>query len=282
MLSLRITLIAVVVAGLSFTTFASAENDSNVITGAGAHFSWIVFDGQHKALESHVGRPIKLFGKEQMLGAGCNAGIKMAKSNRPGHEAFGLVCCQLGNKEIKEGDLRVYPVAKEPILILVNRDNPVNNLSLRQVRDVFSGKITNWKQVGGEDRPIVVVLRPHCKDRPGHWKTILPEIDRFRKDRVNVRSAADMVQRVNDFSGAIGHTGAAWKFEPDNKVKAIAISGIQPTAKNLKNGAYPFYRTLSAVTNSHASKQVVSLIEYARTSTEFREIAKKYELVTLK
>lgn len=267
--------------GFTVSADVVADSKSQTITGAGAHFSWIVFKEQQPALENHVHRPLKLFGKEQMLGAGCNAGIKMAQSNRPGHETFGLVCCPLSQEEIREKALRIYPIAKEPLLILVNKNNPINNLSLKQVKDIFSGKILNWKEVGGDDRKIVVVMRPHCKKRPGHWKTILPSLDKFRKDRVNVRSAHDMVSYVGDFDNAIGHTGSAWEFGDHSSVKAVTVSGYAPTANNIESGKYPFFRILSAVTNKNPSKDVVSLIDYARNSDQFRKLARKYELLPL-
>ncbi len=275
-------LVTVLLAGIAFPGNLTAEPVSREITGAGAHFSWVVFHGQRQALEKHVKRPLKLYGREQMLGAGCNAGIKMAQANRPGHESFGLVCCQLTSQEIKEKALRVFPVAQEPLLILVNQDNPVSNLSIKQVRNIFRGKVTNWKQVGGKDQAIVLVVRTHCKHRPGHWKTILPKLQQFRKDRINVRSAQDMVVRVNDFSGAIGHTGSAWQFAKGSRVKAITVSGYKPTAENIKKKRYPFFRTLSAVTSKSASKDVINLIESARSSKEFYKIAKQYELSPVK
>ena len=267
--------------GLSVSPALQADPDvktPGTIVGAGAHFSWVVLNGQHRALEKHIGRPISLFGKEQMLGVGCNAGIKTAQENRPGHETFGMVCCSLSDAELRETDLRIFPIAKEPVLIIVNRANPVTNLSRQQVRKIFSGKIRNWKQVGGDDKPIVVAMRPHCKHRPGHWKTILPKLELFREDRVNVRSASEMVSLVNDFAGAIGHTGSAWDFSADLQVKTILVSGHAPTARNIQSGKYPFFRTLSAVTNKTPSKDLISLIEFARTSDQFRQIAKKYEL----
>ena len=281
MLHFRTIFPVFVLAGISMSTSVAADSYNQTITGAGAHFSWIVFKEQQKGLENHVHRPVKLFGKEQMLGAGCNAGIKMAQSNRLGHETFGLVCCPLSQQEIREKGLKVFPIAKEPLLILVNKNNPIKNLSIKQVRDIFSGQVKNWKEVGGEDRKIVVVMRPHCKDRPGHWKTILPSLDRFRKDRVNVRSAHDMVSYVGDFDNAIGHTGSAWDFGDHRTVKVVTVSGYAPTAMNVKSGKYPFFRILSAVTNKRPSKDVINLIEYARTSDQFRQIARKYELLPL-
>jgi phosphate transport system substrate-binding protein len=255
--------------------------EEGVLMGAGAHFAWIIFDALKADLEAKTGRKTILFGENSMLGVGCNAGIKAAKQGTKSRETFGFVCCPLSDEEVEKEQLIVYPLAKEPILILTHNDNPVTNLSQEQVRAIFRGDISNWNEVGGPDRPIVVVTRLHCKKRPGHWKTILPEAKAFRQERINVKSAAAMVQRVSDFSGAIGHTGATWEFKTDNKVKVISIDGIKPTAENLANGRYPFYRVLSAITNRHPSADVVKLIKEAQTGPAFRQVAKKYELLPL-
>ena len=255
--------------------------DGQAIFGGGAHFSWIIFNDIKPDLEQISGRKITLFGMDSMLGQGCNAGIKNALLNSPTHETFGFVCCPLSKEEIDKEGLIVYPLAKEPILILVHDDNPVTNLTSKQARSIFSGNIVNWKEVGGPDKPIVVVTRLHCKNRPGHWKTILPDKSLFRQQRLNVKSAAAMVQRVSDFSGAIGHTGSTWKFDKEDHVKWVSIDGHAPTAENLGNGSYPFYRVLSAVTNRSPSKSVLKLIKEAQTGPAFRDVAKKYSLLPL-
>jgi phosphate transport system substrate-binding protein len=187
----------------------------------------------------------------------------------------------LSEDEVEKNKLLVWPLAKEPILILVHKDNPVDDLSKEQARAIFRGELTNWSEVGGPDKPIVLVTRLHCKKRPGHWKTILPEAKQFRQERLNVKSAAAMVQRVNDFSGAIGHTGSTWKFKSTDEVKAITIDGVAPTAANLMSGAYPFYRQLSAITNREPSKDIVKLIKEAQTGPAFRRVAKEYNLLPL-
>ena len=258
-----------------------SEADENALMGAGPHFAWILFDAIKADLEAKTGRKTILFGENSMLGVGCNAGIKAAKQGTKSRETFGFVCCPLSDEEIEKEQLIVYPLAKEPILILTHKDNPINDLSSDQVRAIFRGDLINWSEVGGPNKPIVVVTRLHCKERPGHWKTILPSDKQFRQERLNVKSAATMVQRIGDFSGAIGHTGATWKFTPEDKVKIITINGIKPTAENLANGKYPFYRPLSAITNRHPSPDVVKLIKETQTGEAFRRVAKQYELLPL-
>lgn len=251
------------------------------ITGAGAHFSWIVFNELKGELEKKSGRKLTLYGKDSMMGAGCNAGIKNALLNKPGHETFGFVCCELSDEEVTKKKIKVHKLALEPILILTHSTNPVNNLSEGQIRALFKGEITNWKEVGGNDQPVVIVVRQHCGKRPGHWKTILPTKKDFRKKRLNVKSADEMVQRVSDFPGAIGHTGATWIFETGSKTKSIKVNGKGPTAANLKAKKYPFYRTLSAITDLNPSQCVKNLIHEVQTGSAFRKIAKRYELVPL-
>ena len=255
--------------------------NENALMGAGAHFAWILFDAIKEDLEAKTGRKTILFGENSMLGVGCNAGIKAAKQGTKSRETFGFVCCPLSKEEVEKEQLIVYPLAKEPVLILAHQDNPINDLSSDQVRAIFRGDLVNWSEIGGPDKPIVVITRLHCKKRPGHWKTILPNHKEFRQERLNVKSAAAMVQRVSDFSGAIGHTGATWEFSPEDKVKVLTVNGVKPTAENLANGRYLFYRQLSAITNRQPSADVVKLIKETQTGKAFRRVAKKYELLPL-
>lgn len=257
------------------------EGDDDVLQGMGAHFAWIVFDAIQADLEAASGRKIALYGKNSMLGVGCDAAIKLAKQATEHRETFGFVCCPLSDEEVAREGLIVYPLALEPILILVRDDNPVDNLSSAQVRAIFRGEITNWREVGGADRPIVVVTRLHCKNRPGHWKTLLPKAEDFREVRLSVHSAAAMIERINDFAGAIGHTGSTWVFKPGDRVKALRIDGYAPTAANLANGHYPFYRQLSAITNRHPSADVLKLIQEAQSGPAFRAVAERYQLLPL-
>ena len=264
---------------LTSSPVAAFEEDEKIISGAGAHFVWTIFDELKHDLEKTVNREIILFGKNSMLGQGCNAGIKTAVKNRPGNETFGFVCCQLSKKEIREKDLIVYPLALEPVVILLHKNNPITNLSKHQISSIFSGKISNWKQVGGPDKAIVLVTRLHCKKRPGHWKRILPDKKLFSKIRLNVSSSAEMTQRLSDFPWAIGHTGSTWAKDPELNIKQITIDNIQATAANLKQKKYPFFRALSAVTNKTPSEDVLKIIRKVQTGKAFRKVARKYELL---
>lgn len=261
-------------------TLAAAADDA--IVGAGEDFSYVIFDMLKDELEAKSNRRITLFGKNSTLGVGCNAGIKMAKMNAPGRETFGFVCCPLDQEEVDKEGLIVYPLALEPIMILVNESNPVDNLSLQQVRDIFAGKITNWREVGGNNLDIVVITRLHCKQRPGNWKTILHDEKEFRQDRINLKSAEERADQIRKFPGAIAHAGTTREFNLDDPIKVVKIDGMLPTAQNLKDKKYPFYRPLSAVTNRKPSPDVLTIIRSVQEGESFARVTKRYQLVPAK
>ena len=172
-------------------------------------------------------------------------------------------------------------MALEPVQVIVNIKNPVQDLSINQVQDIFSGKIKNWKQVGGKDQSIVVVARLHCKDRHGDWKHILPTVEDFSGESLLVTGEEDMTVKVNDLENAIGHMGSTWdlKSQGQNRIKHVTINKLNPTAENLKNKSYPFFRELAVITNDKPSEDLLKIIDYARNSDSFYRVAKKYDLL---
>jgi len=265
----------------SAVTGAAEQQSTPTITGAGAHFTWVLLDQIRPQLERDHRLQLSLFGKDSMLGHGCNVGIKKAKENRVGNETFGFICCPLAQEEVEKEGLTVHPVAREPLLIILNKSNPVQDIPIEKVRAIFRGEIRNWKEVGGEDRPIVVVLRPHCPHRPGHWKTIVPTVQQFRKDRVEVKAESEVVQGVSDFAEGIGNIGSTWVFEPSQNIKVVTVSGVAPTAENLHNKSYPFYQEQSIVTHGELSAPLANMIRDVQSGKDFRNVAKQYELLPL-
>jgi len=255
---------------------------SNHITGAGAHSTWVVLNKIKPALEKNSGHKITLFGKQSMLGVGCNAGIKSTAQSAVQRESFGMVCCKLSDTEVSQKNLAVFPLVLEPLMILSHETNPVTNLSIAQVKAIFSGKITNWQDVGGPDKSIIVVTRLHCKKRPGHWKRILPTPEDFTNKRINVQSADEMVKRVGDFRFSIGHAGTGWLRGEDSHTKIIRVNGYLPTSTNLKNGNYPFFRQLSVITKNNASTELKDLMRSAQKEVQQHpELFSQYQLLPI-
>jgi len=171
--------------------------------------------------------------------------------------------CSIGNmsrfmkdKEFKACvDKRVIPVAHvvafDGIAIIVNKCNPVKNLTTKQICDIYAGKIKNWKEVGGPDLKIVLITRDSNSGTLDTFKHLVMKQGGVKHKIVasaNTQgSNAAVNTRVRSTKGAIGYVGLGYL----KGVKALGVNGIVPTAGTVKNGAYPIARPLYMFTNGY-------------------------------
>jgi phosphate transport system substrate-binding protein len=146
-----------------------------------------------------------------------------------------------------------FVVARDAIAIIVNLDNPVQQLTLQQISDIYSGKYTNWKEVGGEDRPIVRLSR---ETNSGTHVYFLEEVLRlgdsdnktlFAPDTLLLPSSEGITTEVRDNPNAIGYDGLGY-VTPEVKVIGVAAEPggeyIYPSADTVNNQTYPIARDL--------------------------------------
>jgi phosphate transport system substrate-binding protein len=146
-----------------------------------------------------------------------------------------------------------HVVARDAIAIVVHPSNPVNGLTIPQLSDIFSGKITNWREVGGEDRPIVLLSR---ESNSGTHVFFLEEVVRqgrsddktlFSPDTLLMPSSEGISAEVRQNPNAIGYDGLGY-VTPDQKVVAVAPASeepyVLPTVETVENGSYPIAREL--------------------------------------
>lgn len=162
---------------------------------------------------------------------GSGAGIKDVIS---GISEIGMSSRELKDEE--KGSVQGTTVAYDGIALLVNPENPVKNISLEDVKKIYTGEITNWKEIGGDDAPIVVVSREEGSGTRDAFQEIVGyESEELLKDAT-----------ISDGSGAVKTTVAGNKnaigfasFEYiDNTVSALNINDVEPTADNVKSGDY--------------------------------------------
>lgn len=251
------------------------------IKGFGDHSLWVLVNDVKGVFTEDTGVPLNLIGEFAIGGKGCDKGILHAARGRPDRD-FGLICCGMDKAVIEKYSLVTYAVAHEPLAIIVNRRNPVKNLSLKEVREIFSGKITNWKEVGGWDENIIVITRLHCLNYTPNWMLILGRPEDFSKKRVDVLSEPDMSKTVGDFTEAIGHLEMTSVKESVGNIKLISVNGYEPTGENLEKGFYPLFTTLSVVTRGEAEGNVRKFIEYLRKSPKVKRVMRKYGMNQIK
>jgi len=151
-----------------------------------------------------------------------------------------------------------FVVARDAIAVIINPDNPIQNLTLQQISDIYSGKYNNWSELGGEDRPIVRLSR---ETNSGTHVYFLEEVLRlgepdndtlFAVDTLLLPSSEGITAEVRDNPNAIGYDGLGY-VTPEVKVVAISSGTtgefILPSAESVNNGTYPIARDLYMYTS---------------------------------
>jgi phosphate transport system substrate-binding protein len=151
------------------------------------------------------------------------------------------------------------PIAVDGIAIIVNPQNPVNNLTLNQVRDIFSGSISNWNQVGGPNQKINIVNREAGSGTRDGMQKIVLKGSRFSSEGITQSSTGAVRSYIAGDPNAIGYISFA---EVDNSVKTPGINGVIPTYNAIANGTYPIQRDLLLVTNGDPSGNAKAFIDF--------------------
>lgn len=174
---------------------------------------------------------------------------------------------QLAKAKAAGVELKLTPIGREAFVFFVNTDNPVDELSLQQIRDIYTKKITNWKQVGGPDEDIVAYQRP---DDSGSQTAMLAQVMQNTPMATAVReeiadgmgTVIDQVATYRNLSSAIGYSFRwyATVMNPNSGIRLLDVNGVPPTVDNIRNGTYPltgdFYATTAGSQNPNTAKLI--------------------------
>jgi phosphate transport system substrate-binding protein len=173
-----------------------------------------------------------------------------------------------------------FVIARDAIAVVVNPENPVDELTMQQISDIYSGKINNWLEVGGEDRPIVRLSR---ETNSGTHVYFLEEVLRlgqednktlFSRDTLLLPSSEGISSEIRDNPNAIGYDGLGY-VTPDLKVigvsRRVGEPTIYPSADSVNNNTYPIARDLYMYTNGQPEGAVKEYLDWIFTS-EAQEI----------
>ena len=152
-----------------------------------------------------------------------------------------IFCAKPSDEQVQYGldkgvELELTPIGREAFVFLVNKENPVNNLTMEQLKDIYTGKITNWKDVGGANRPINVVQR----NQGSGSQTTLEKL--FGKEI------------ASNFFGPLGASiGFSFRFYVEEltkhgHIKMLELNGVYPDRNNVQSNAYPIVSNFFAVT----------------------------------
>jgi len=178
-----------------------------------------------------------------MSGGGSSVGIQSVGE--------GTVDIGMASRELKDSEKTAYPdlnpivIAKDGIALIIHPSNPVNSLTIEEIKWIYDGTYTNWSQLGGTDTKIVVIGRDSASGtREFFWKYVMKKGDSVN-GMLEKNSNGAVKQTVSQTPGAVGYVGFGYI---DEAVKALKIrvgtQEVEPTVVNVQGGLYPISRNL--------------------------------------
>ena len=249
------------VAALSITMLAGCGGEK--VTGS------VATDGS-TSMEKVIGALGEAFQNDTGINftynpTGSGSGIKAVQEGRCD---IGLSSRELKASE-KEAGLRGTVLAYDGIAVIVNTENPVNDLSLETIAQIYTGEITNWSELGGNDDPIVLIGREAGSGTRDGFESITgtEDVCQYRQE---LTSTGDVITTVSQNPGAIGYASLA---SVKDTVKTVSVDGVNATEENIKNGSYVVQRPFVLVTmvDRELSDAAFKFFNYV-TSSEANEI----------
>ena len=159
-------------------------------------------------------------------------------------------------------------IASEAFVFFVNKSNPIESLTAQQIKDIYSGKITNWREVGGKNEKIVAFQRNEGSGSQSMMLRFMGDTPIMPAQMKVSQGMGGIIEEVADYENSKGAIGFSFRFyvegmikNPD--IKMIAIDGIAPTVENVKNGSYPIVAPVYAVTyEGNDNPNVARLVEW--------------------
>ncbi|WP_040225533.1 PstS family phosphate ABC transporter substrate-binding protein [Bhargavaea cecembensis] len=177
-------------------------------------------------------------------------------------------------------ELVLTPVGKEAFVFFVNEDNPVDGLTQDQLRGIYSGELTNWKEAGGKRTKIRAYQRPPDSGSQTALEDFMGDTPIMAAPTENTADLmSGMIEDVADyrnFGGAIGYTFRYYSESMigNNEIKLLAVDGVRPAVDTIRSGDYPLTRELYAITAGTANPNVEPFIDWV-LSEEGQEIVEK-------
>jgi phosphate transport system substrate-binding protein len=190
----------------------------------------------------------------------------------------GEVPIAMASREIKDSEMQkaqqrgINPVEHtigwDGIAVVVNPGNPVSQLTYEQLQAIYDGNISNWKDVGGENRAIAVITRDSSSGTYEYFKEEILVDREYRPDALAQPATGGIVQEVSRNKGAIGYIGFAYL---DDSTKAVALDGgegfVEATEENILSGKYPLSRPLYYYTNGEPQGAVKEFVDFVMSPT---------------
>lgn len=179
--------------------------------------------------------------------------------------------------EAKAAELVDHKVAVTVMAPVVSKEigTNVKSLTKAQLQDIFTGKVTNWKDVGGPDEAVVLITRPSTSGtRALFTKYALDGKEELSNKSMETDDSGTLVQTVSQTKGAIGYVALSYLMN-NNTVTPLAIDGVEPTLDNVYNGKYPVWGYEHMYTKGEAAGAVKAFIDFIMSKDYSADIEKQ-------
>ncbi len=185
----------------------------------------------------------------------------------------------LNEKEI----LQCHTLAQDGVCFLIHKNNPIQKITNKQLKNIYTGKTTNWKQLGGLDKEITVIQRAQGRSEVSlvcQYFDVKPSD--IKADLIAGENQQGIKMVANDESAIVYMSVGTSEYEVSRgtPIKLLPLKSIPATAENVAKGDYPLSRPLIFVTQSHPSQLVSKFIEFAQ-SPQVNDLIKDHSFVSI-
>ena len=183
---------------------------------------------------------------------GSDAGVALTAS---GSVDLGMISRPL--KEAERGKVALLPIGASGTGLAVNSANPITGLTKEQVKDVYSGAVTDWAAIGGRPGKITVLLRETNSSTRVAFESFLGGRPTYANGAIELGDIDQMLDSIRSFVGAIGMVTISDRTLTDKTIRLLAIDGDAPTNATMQSGAYKIGRPLSLVSHPTSVKPAI-------------------------
>jgi phosphate transport system substrate-binding protein len=266
LLSMKLAILSAVMAVAGFTWSPIGNAQKLVLTGAST-IAPLAAELARRFESGHPGTRI------DVQTGGSSRGINDARNGTAG---IGMVSRTL---KPEEQDLQAHTIALDGVGIILHASNPVAVLSQQQVSDIYTGKIVNWRAVGGQDAPITVVNKAEGRSTLELFLSYLKLKNSDIKPHIIIGDNAQGIKTVAGNRNGISYVsiGAAeYEVRHGTPIKLLPLDGIPATVANVRNGTFPLSRPLNLVTRGMPKGLAREFVEFARSMQVYDLVEAQY------
>jgi len=250
--------IVIAAAGLALAIGAQAGEKKLVLTGASTV----------APLAAEIGKRFEKLNPGTQVDVQTGGSARGVNDARVGLSDIGMVSRDL--KPDEEQQLKAFTIAYDGVCMIVHKSNPIATLTKDQVIAIYTGRITNWKEIGGADRKITVVNKAEGRS------TLELFLHHFGLTNSQIKAHVVVGDNEQDIKTVVGNVGAVAyvsigtaEFDVDQglPLKLLPMDGVAATTVNVKNRTFPLMRVLNLVTKGQPTGLSKQFIDYARTES---------------